>query len=837
MTIPNIIKLFELVISEQKIVLVSSYLQMLTIVSETLCSWLFPFYWHHILIPVLPARLLNYLQAPVPFIIGVHRNYFDKDLMEEAIPHDTIIVDIDNNTIEPQTKHVSIPSRERRKLISKLETCAKTVYNIPALTSLWSKETPKKLAGVPETIKQAYIDNSFSAKSCESHITQRKIQDIPKVMYRKYGNHFLQVKSGNAKIGINPNISGLSADYSTPSSNQVSKSSDLILNIQALPHYSSARESTTSIASFGNLNTAPQSARILESKPFKYDISSLRSISEAGRRSAIDTSNEITDSENERESILSSQEQSNNGTVESYEASSGVSQRTSTEKNIKSSNDNTQVSDNKSIDYTNSTRESSNDNSELQEYSDSDENQPEVTWTGVKRTQEIEESTKNVKSIQKLSIRTKKYSETPGQISEGSQSEISTATAIAPRAKPLFGKDGTMKIWWANIVAPSKLKSPSLELKNSFADETGVNGNLSNIKQQNTSASVDDAQKSFGNLCESPRPHIERKINFLDRFMSQKSGNEVTPDPHKLKTHPQNSFRDILPEPPVIYKDGHVYHELVPLIGDREVDIEVDDDENLVDRFPSESDSDDERSEMSTIQDFGFISNSRNLPIKKNSTRPVGTQNLNKKSQLTPIQIIRTESVKHNPDICKVCRDRFNDEKILMCERKICYNILDCHIQIHATCIEMTDEIPCPLVFNEEKIRGAFFSIFTSLFRNYRLFLNNSPNNKSPSGEDYNSTSDVFRQEPFIAEFDSDSKPFIRQIVQSQAFSQFVLERLERSETDYEILFFDESIKAKLNRSKLRFSKELTPFLKDDSYQITSSISCLTPNYDNLCMI
>jgi hypothetical protein len=90
MSIANIVKLFELIVSEQKIILISSHLQMLTLASETLCSWLYPFYWHHILIPVLPARLLNYLQAPVPFIVGVHRNYYDKKLMDDAIPSDVI---------------------------------------------------------------------------------------------------------------------------------------------------------------------------------------------------------------------------------------------------------------------------------------------------------------------------------------------------------------------------------------------------------------------------------------------------------------------------------------------------------------------------------------------------------------------------------------------------------------------------------------------------------------------------------------------------------------------------------------------------------------------------
>ena len=42
---------------------------------------------------------------------------------------------------------------------------------------------------------------------------------------------------------------------------------------------------------------------------------------------------------------------------------------------------------------------------------------------------------------------------------------------------------------------------------------------------------------------------------------------------------------------------------------------------------------------------------------------------------------------------------------------------------------------------------------------------------------------------------------------------QFTLERALRAADDYEVLFFDDCIRAKLNRSRLKISKELTPFL------------------------
>lgn len=77
-------------------------------------------------------------------------------------------------------------------------------------------------------------------------------------------------------------------------------------------------------------------------------------------------------------------------------------------------------------------------------------------------------------------------------------------------------------------------------------------------------------------------------------------------------------------------------------------------------------------------------------------------------------------------------------------------------------------------------------------------------------------------------------QPFFSQFLDTHAFSQFAIERIERADTDFEILFFEESLKAKRNRSKFRFTKKTTPFLEDSSYAVSRTISALEPNLDYL---
>ena len=52
----------------------------LMLVGECLSTLLFPFQWQHVYVPILPASMLHFLDAPVPFIMGLHLD----DTMDQA---------------------------------------------------------------------------------------------------------------------------------------------------------------------------------------------------------------------------------------------------------------------------------------------------------------------------------------------------------------------------------------------------------------------------------------------------------------------------------------------------------------------------------------------------------------------------------------------------------------------------------------------------------------------------------------------------------------------------------------------------------------------------------
>jgi len=112
LSIDNIIFLWQNLLLERKIFLVSKSKNALTKVSMALISLMFPIKWLHVFIPVLPEKLQLFSDAPVPLLIGICYDFVLKD-----VPEDIIVVDIDTNTILQNDEKIE---NEPKKLMQTL---------------------------------------------------------------------------------------------------------------------------------------------------------------------------------------------------------------------------------------------------------------------------------------------------------------------------------------------------------------------------------------------------------------------------------------------------------------------------------------------------------------------------------------------------------------------------------------------------------------------------------------------------------------------------------------------------------------------------------------------
>ena len=56
-----------------QVLVYSSDVDKLMLVCESVSALLFPFAWQHVYVPILPPNLENFLDAPVPYIMGLLR--------------------------------------------------------------------------------------------------------------------------------------------------------------------------------------------------------------------------------------------------------------------------------------------------------------------------------------------------------------------------------------------------------------------------------------------------------------------------------------------------------------------------------------------------------------------------------------------------------------------------------------------------------------------------------------------------------------------------------------------------------------------------------------------
>ncbi|XP_042197319.1 DENN domain-containing protein 5A isoform X2 [Callorhinchus milii] len=97
----NVLQLFTCALLEIQILLYSQHYQRLMTVAESITALLFPCQWQHVYVPILPASLLHFLDAPVPYMMGLHSNGED-DRSKLELPQEANLcfVDIDNHFIE-----------------------------------------------------------------------------------------------------------------------------------------------------------------------------------------------------------------------------------------------------------------------------------------------------------------------------------------------------------------------------------------------------------------------------------------------------------------------------------------------------------------------------------------------------------------------------------------------------------------------------------------------------------------------------------------------------------------------------------------------------------------
>ncbi|KAJ3151055.1 hypothetical protein HDU89_002267 [Geranomyces variabilis] len=719
LSVQHVVLLFELALSEQKIIFLSSHLAMLAVAAESLCHFFFPLSWQHITIPVLPARLMSYLQVPMPYIIGVQRDYFTPEMQDEYRPSDANIVDLDSDTITLAEQPPSLPVRERQKLIARLEKATgvmQTSFASPHRTPAPLPPQPAKRVdrGVPLTVQYALPLNKHAPLSCDSARKAPTEKPASRNMLSRARTHSEVIDSPSRMRGnmtSSPSSTGVAGAWL----DKIQKTFSTNASSPSGMGLSSASLSSSSSTATTEDRNATWWQRNRDNRKQSTDQQSIVSSSGPGYHRSND--------EHESDSL-------------------GSSEKPLTD-----------------------TSESSSNPRLRSPFSSKPDNR------GMKHSG----SNASLASMFSTFSNNRGFARPPG---------ISTSNKASNR----FSYSG------GSTASSSVMSTPSSVHYASFATtEEGMPNGLQGVpvrKKEGHSFYSLAVRSPWGGA--PPTLEDQSNLGSMDGNRSSTASNETSladiASTVEESVRPRNATE--IKRPPRTFSFKTRQKRLDSVVSD-------------------------------------IVSPA--TPIRAVQTR--------RRSSVAPSPVISLEL----GATCRACREDLSEGEnatIMQCD--------SCPARIHPSCLPLMESHPCPAHFDERKIQMAFLKVFTSLLRHYRQHIASPEQLRALAGDASSGppapmgSSDSFkaldmdtlgeewfRKNDFLAGSEKESRPFMTKFIETQAFAQFTLDRVERPESDYEVLFFDECIKEKRNRSKLRIGKESTPFLHETAYDVKSTITCL----------
>ena len=134
-----------------------------------------------------------------------------------------------------------------------------------------------------------------------------------------------------------------------------------------------------------------------------------------------------------------------------------------------------------------------------------------------------------------------------------------------------------------------------------------------------------------------------------------------------------------------------------------------------------------------------------------------------------------------------------------------------------------------------DAVQEAFLRFYVSMLKDYRKFMPTLPKEHQSWRGPGSVNGGRFLASEFVQSQPLDFQPFLEELTGTQQFDDFVTRRMYNAGKAPDVTFFDQSIDAKLNRSKLKLKKTETSFLHSaNAHRNLKRIDAVQPNRANL---
>ncbi|OQR76595.1 DENN domain-containing protein 5A-like, partial [Tropilaelaps mercedesae] len=199
--VDNLLQLFTSVLFENQVLLCASDYYKLMLVAECVTALLFPFAWAHVYVPVLPTQLHNFLDAPVPYIMGLCTAGHSPEMLANIVPGEAnlCLVDLDSCRVKVPEDLPPIPHRQ--ELARELVNTLTNVFKLPlpdrqTLTATTAFSTFDSV--VPSTVVVAPTDEVRTPSTPDRETRADKKRRSSK----KHSLPFLDISTDAEKLAV-----------------------------------------------------------------------------------------------------------------------------------------------------------------------------------------------------------------------------------------------------------------------------------------------------------------------------------------------------------------------------------------------------------------------------------------------------------------------------------------------------------------------------------------------------------------------------------------------------------------------------------------------------------
>lgn len=113
---------------ERRVIFISRKLSTLSSCVQACVALLYPFSWQHVFIPVLPLAMIQFVCAPVPFVVGLLASHLPDLQAQSELMEEVLLIDVESSSpVPPSQDYKLVPEKYLLPLVATIAKARKVV--------------------------------------------------------------------------------------------------------------------------------------------------------------------------------------------------------------------------------------------------------------------------------------------------------------------------------------------------------------------------------------------------------------------------------------------------------------------------------------------------------------------------------------------------------------------------------------------------------------------------------------------------------------------------------------------------------------------------------------